>query len=226
MQKGQKVTSINNKKKQDYDQRFLKAYRREIEVFKKKYPDSIIYTDDYRTEIEAILKRFAKNFKENDNNSAVTANAISVTLRNILTGFPLSAIDDEKDGFGKGDTVNSRYQYLFKKDGDVYCKNAILFLDMHEKIVFTEENEIEGFSSTQKVKFPFSPKSLNVLVGRQYLDEGKEKDPLLTYIKDSEGKEFAYYIVNANSLIEHKFSDSFDNPKIEKILSEGFGKGE
>ena len=150
------------------------------------------HTDEYQIIMEFISQTWQLDITERKH--------LTKILNKLIRGKPLSPITGNPDEWVQVDEKtlqNNRCNELFKdiKTNEASYLEAIQWHDVSRKIKFFGDvtivfslNNVYTFSSTQKVKFPFNPKTFTVKIkrldsGRYLLKDKKTFKKALNYYK-------------------------------------------
>ncbi len=207
-----KVEIKQKRKEKERIKERVSYFKNEIKLLKEYHKNDKLYTDFFENEITAFIKKFAILEINNTSDAAFQKiHALITVLRNSLLNIPLTDLKDNQDGFEDSSNNNTRYKALTKDGEDVYSSEAIVFVDAMSRTTFL--GEVDGFKSTQKVKFPFYPKSFKVIVARIYLKDGFEKKDEV--VNNDETGEFVFRIVGMDQL--RGFGDIYDISEEDKL---------
>jgi len=149
----------------------LKYFENELKILRKNNPDSELVIEDFIPEIKSIIEKFSKQ-GHSGMSAGMYANTLSSSIKKILLYEPLSPLNDNDDEWDNSIDSNT-YQHtrdssIFKhgKDGKSSYLNAIVWQGEEDWDTFA--GTVEGISSSQYIKFPFTPKRFYVDVIRVY----------------------------------------------------------
>ncbi len=153
---------------------------------------------EFKNEILDLVNQFGAKKDTTYRHTEVLSN----TIQYLLNGTPLTPVTGEKtewEAIGNYYT-NKRCDGLKKESikSPAYYDAAIIFKIENTNTVFT--GNVEGLTSTQKVNFPFTPRSFYVEVYREQYDIRKHGADAKVY---QEGQtSFTYFIKDKKQLKE------------------------
>lgn len=173
--------------------------KKELQILRKTIPDAVIL--DFEEEILALCEKFG-NSGQSGGSAPFTASALSSAIKKLCLQEPLSEIMGLDEEWGEefyGTRQNLRDGALFK-DKDDKCRYLYAIIwqgeeswDTFTGSVYLDEEDFELLSSSQKVKFPFTPKKFYVDVIRKSITKEEAEAKKLHYIEDGFGE--CYYTV-------------------------------
>lgn len=200
-----------NEEKEDTNP-YFEFYNREIQIIK----DSLSEEEKNDPEFQPVIIEFEKPIKEiteifssqghSGGSAPFYSGALSRAIKNILSFTPLSPITGEDSEWFEHDEQegeifyqNNRLSSVFKntKLGKAHSLDAIVWQGEEEYDTFT--GTVEGVSSSQNIKFPFTPKTFYINVLRIFTDV-ETADSF--EIHDEPGKFYHYEIKDRKQLEE------------------------
>jgi len=177
---------------------YIKKFHNELRILKENLAEgNKLLIEDFIPCIEQIAEIFSKQ-GHSGSSAPAYANAVSNAIKNVLMFQPLSPItgNDNEWGTEAGSDQNSRCSAVFK-DGDngSYYLNAIVWQGEDKYDTFT--GTIEGVSSRQFVKFPFTPKTFYIDVYRELYDERQHNKGEVVQCGSGD---YVYFIKDRNQL--------------------------
>ena len=203
----------------------LEYFENELKILRKN-SDGDLVIDDFIPEIKSIIEKFSKQ-GHSGMSASMYANVLSSTIKKILLYEPLSPLNDVDeewdDKLSPGDYQHKRDSAVFKqgKNGKASYVDAIIWQGEEDWDTFS--GTIEGVSSAQYVKFPFTPKRFYIDVIRKYDTlENINKlghNYIETDFRDENGnivKEYYYTLIkDRNQLIEvANYYDMIDSDRV------------
>jgi hypothetical protein len=189
--------------------------KRELDILEETTPDSVV--TPFRKEILALCEAFGKS-GQSGGSAPYTASAISRAINKLLLHIPVAEITGNESEWVNiremmGETMwqNSRCGGLFKySDGKCSYNDAIVWSGEEEYDTFTgrvyaDDKEFELVSSSQFVKFPFTPKTFYVDVVRVPITKEEAEERNLHYIEHGIG-ECYYTVVKDPKQLEEVFN--------------------
>ena len=177
--------------------------KRELDILEETTPDSVV--TPFRQEILALCEAFGKS-GQSGGSAPYTASAISRAINKLLLHVPVAEITGNESEWVNiremmGETMwqNSRCGGLFKySNGQCSYNDAIVWSGQEDWDTFTgrvyiDDKEFELVSSSQFVKFPFTPKTFYVDVVRVPITKEEAEERNLHYIEDGFGE--CYYTI-------------------------------
>ena len=179
-----------------------KHWEKELQILQNNNGDDLVIKD-YIPLIEQIINIFSEQ-GHSGGSAPFYVNAIANTIKRALLFEPLSEIygDDSEWVDVMGDDVfqNNRLSSVFKHgfDGKPYYLDAITWQGEDKWDTF--HGTVEGVTSRQFIKLPFTPKNFYINVRRELYDENNPVHQVSDDVVDCGSGTYVYFIKDKKEL--------------------------